>query len=168
MGTPAATTETLRVWETPRVLRVPSATPPGSGGAGDEPRKEREARSTRKAFAPFVLFTFSWFLVWRDATPPPAPTDPLINGGEAWDQDGTVTLTWGQVSDGQSGLEGYYAAFGDEAPTVQADSVISDTETWAGADTPAAPYYVRARDNACAEPVEAWATGAWWPRPPSA
>ena len=66
-----------------------------------------------------------------------------------------MTLTWDQVSDGQSGLEGYYAAFGDEAPTVQADSVISDTETWAGADTPATPYYVRARDNACAEFTEA-------------
>jgi hypothetical protein len=66
------------------------------------------------------------FTVWWDAVVPTAPTDPLINGGEAWDQDGTVTLTWGQVSDGQSGLEGYYAALGDEAPTVQADSVISD------------------------------------------
>ena len=87
------------------------------------------------------------FTVWRDATPPPAPTDPQINGGDAWDQDGTVTLTWGQVTDGQSGLEGYYAALGDEAPTVQADTTISDTETWAGADTPAAPYYVRTRDN---------------------
>jgi hypothetical protein len=125
------------------------------------------------------------FTVWRDATPPPAPTDPQINGGDAWDQDGTVTLTWGPVSDGQSGLEGYYAAFGDEAPTVRADSVISDTETWSGADTPAAPYYVRTRDNvgnwsvvvsdvigidtmppwpsatppgkgACPEPVEGW------------
>lgn len=87
------------------------------------------------------------FTVWRDASPPPAPTNPLINGGDAWDADGTVTLTWDQVTDGGSGLEGYYAALGDPTPTIRADSVISDTETWTGPDTPAAPYYVRTRDN---------------------
>jgi len=88
------------------------------------------------------------------STLPVTLTDRLFTGqrldsstGLYYITPGTTTRTWGAVSDGQSGLEGYYAAFGDEAPTVRADTTISDTETWTGADTLAAPYYVRTRDN---------------------